>query len=112
MPEGQSIERTLGTAIARLNTPPDSSGNSGHALVTIYPVIDGIALLGELDKWTNVSPNRFSNLTIATTGLSVDLRGAVGEKVSVTAVVDGVVVVRDVWIGPENTATLTVRRRQ
>ena len=71
-----------------------------------------IADMDILDKWTNVSPNRFSNLTIATTGLSVDLRGAVGEKVSVTAVVDGVVVVRDVWIGPENTATLTVRRRQ
>ena len=26
--EGQSIERTLGTAMARLNTPPDSSGTA------------------------------------------------------------------------------------
>jgi hypothetical protein len=60
--------------------PPDSTGNSGHALVTVYPVVNGIALLGELDKWVNVSPNRFSNLTITSAGLSVDLRGAVVRK--------------------------------
>lgn len=90
--------------------PPDSTGNSGHALVTIYPVISGIALLGELDKWVNVSPNRFRNLTITSAGLSVDLHGAVGERVSVTVLVDGAVVERDVWIDAGNTGTLIVKR--
>lgn len=91
---------------------PDSTGNSGHALVTVYPVFSGIALLGELDKWVNVSPFRFANLTIDSAGLSVELHGAVGERVSVTVLVDGLVVVRDVWIGADNTASLQVKRSE
>ena len=91
--------------------PPDPSGNAGHALVTIFPIVEGIALLGELDKWVNVSPNRFSNLVIDDTGLRVDLRGAVGERVRVTVVVEGTVVVKDVWIGADNTAQLAIDRK-
>ena len=67
--------------------PPDPSGNAGHALVTIFPIVEGIALLGELDKWVNVSPNRFTNLVIGDTGLRVDLRGAVGERVRVLSLI-------------------------
>jgi hypothetical protein len=81
-------------------------------LVTVYPVFSGIALLGELDKWVNVSPFRFANLTIDSAGLSVELHGAVGERVSVTVLVDGLVVVRDVWIGADNTASLQVKRSE
>ena len=75
-------------------------------------MFNGIALLGELDKWVNVSPNRFANLTINSAGLSVDLHGAVGEMVSVTVLVDDLVVVRKVWIGADNTAALLVKRSE
>ena len=66
----------------------------------------GFVLLGELDKWVTVSPNRFSNIAITPSMLSVDLRGGVGEVCTVTALVDGVVVVKQVRIGVSNSASL------
>ena len=90
---------------------PGNSPTNGHdELVTVYPTVHGFVLLGELGKWVTVSPNRFFNLAITTDTLSVDLRGGVGELCTVTVVVDGTVVVRDVRIGLANVATLTVRK--
>ena len=85
---------------------PDDPSNGHDELVTVYPVVGGFVLLGELDKWVTVSPNRFSNLAITAAALSVDLRGGVGEVCTVTVLVDGVVVVKQVRIGVENTARL------
>ena len=82
----------------------------GHELVTVYPTVHGFVLLGELEKWVTLSPNRFSNLAISATSLSVDVRGGVGELVAVTVVVEGTVVVREVRIGVANVETLLVRK--
>jgi hypothetical protein len=87
-----------------------SPETEGHQLVTVYPVVNGFVLLGELAKWVSVSPNRFSNLVISDRTLSVDLAGGVGELCSVTLVVDGVVVVHHIKIGSTKVATLTATK--
>ena len=102
-----------------VQAPGDTNCSAAHAndpanghdeLVTVYPVVHGFVLLGELSKWVTASPNRFSNLAISADALTVDLRGGVGELCEVTVIVDGTVVVRAVRIGPDNVATLTVRK--
>jgi len=85
---------------------PNDPTNGHDELLTVYPVVHGFVLLGELDKWVTVSPNRFSNIAITPSMLSVDLSGGVGEVCTVTALVDGVVVVKQVRIGVSNSASL------
>ena len=57
-----------------------------------------------------LSPDRFSNLVISAASLSVDLRGGVGETVTVTVVVEGTVVVHEVRIGATHVETLVVKK--
>ena len=103
---------TLSPGDANCSAGPaaDRDPTQGHQLVTVYPTSNGFVLLGELDKWVTVSPNRFSNLVISEASLSVDLRGGVGEVVTVTVVVEGTVVVRKVRIGVTNVETLVVEK--
>jgi hypothetical protein len=44
--------------------------NGQDAVVTVYPVVSGFVLLGELDKWVTISPDMFSNLAIEENTLS------------------------------------------
>lgn len=86
----------------------------------------GWVLLGELDKYTTVSARRFTSIRPAASGLELDLAGAAGEKVTITALreesglektgggqEDGgkgyKVVVKLVTIGADGTAKLTIK---
>ena len=99
-----------GDANCSAGAAADKDPTQGHQLVGVYPTINGFVLLGELDKWVTVSPNRFSNLVISEASLSVDLRGGVGEVVTVTLIVEGTVVVREVRIGVTNVENLVVKK--
>ena len=70
---------------------------------------NGWTLLGELDKFSTVSAQRFSKTACTATGLEMALVGAAGEKVEVTALSKaGKVEVRVVAIGAEGTAALAL----
>ena len=103
---------TLSPGDANCSAGPaaDQDPTQGHELVSVYPVFNGFVLLGELDKWVTLSPDRFSNLVISAASLSVDLRGGVGETVTVTVVVEGTVVVHEVRIGATHVETLVVKK--
>lgn len=65
------------------------SGVLHQQLITIFPVRAGFALLGELSKFVGVSSRRFSNLSITSKRLRVDVTGTPGERVEVTVLRGG-----------------------
>eukprot|EP00054_Salpingoeca_dolichothecata_P014978 m.85361 g.85361 ORF g.85361 m.85361 type:complete len:885 (+) comp21264_c0_seq1:72-2726(+) len=83
-----------------------------YSLYTLAPLqSNGWALLGDVTPFVSVSPNRISNVTFTSHGITVSLVGAPTEKVSVAFLAPSAnygykVVIYDVQIGADGTATL------
>ena len=98
-----------GTSLLSLTSAPTSKIEPlAPALHVFAPeCANGWTLLGELEKFSTVSAQRFSKTACTATGLEMTVTGTAGEKVEVTALSKmGKVEVKVVAIGAEGTATL------
>jgi len=80
------------------------NGTINWALWTFTPMVNGYALLGELDKIVNVSPKRFDSLAFSgsdNVAITFGVSGAIGEVVHVWFLKDGQTVVLNINI-PES----------
>jgi len=62
-----------------------TEGYEGHLYAIVVPVVEGWALLGEVDKYVTLSTTRFSSVAGAAGDISVTLVGVKGEEVKVCA---------------------------
>ena len=103
------------------NTGVPASGGPVGAhrweLTVVSPVLaPGIALLGELDKATPVSPSRFTEVVASADGVRVQVCGREGERVRVVFAVGvggadtGTVKVESLIISHDGVASIFVRR--
>ena len=74
--------------IGQNHNSSNKNGTMQWELVTLAPIFsNGMAILGELDKWASVSPNRFLQIKIARTDTTLTIAGAVGEAIAITVLV-------------------------
>jgi hypothetical protein len=62
-----------------------SPGYENHIYATVAPVMNGWALLGEVDKYVTAATLRFTNVDVQSKSLTVTLKGIKGETVKVCA---------------------------
>ena len=99
--------------------PASDSGQSRYipTVTSVWQACPGSRwiLLGELDKYVPVSPERFQKVECTDRAISITITGVLGEEVEVTALRPGpshgvlkyTVVKRSVKISQEPTATIT-----
>ena len=78
---------------------------------TVWPACpsSGAVLLGELQKYVSVSPQRFKSVTCTSSGVAATVVGTAGESVVVTAIkADKTVVVMDVVIPASGSKSILV----
>lgn len=69
-----------------------------------------IALLGELDKFVPISPQRVSDISITTNDIKIELKGETGEKVTFTVWYNGTYNEYLCIIGKDSSATISLLR--
>jgi len=93
---------------------PVLSGRADYAYFVLAPVLtNGLALIGEVEKFVTLADRRFTSIEILEDGIHVDLDGVPGESVTLrgydtisSRMLDPV----DVEIGPGGTAEAVLRR--
>jgi hypothetical protein len=96
-----------------LDTPKKEQGKLPLQHSVVVPELaDGWVVLGEMAKYVTLSPARFTGITVAAAQLTMEVRGAVGEVVTVLLRKPAAAALCEVTlrIGPAGTATATVRR--
>lgn len=95
-------------------TLPDFPGNYDFAYVVLAPVqSNGLALIGEPTKYVTLADRRFTAVSVVADGFDLTLAGAPGEEVPLLAfdaTADRLLAPATATIGPDGSATLSLRR--
>ena len=83
----------LGDCIVPLNSTfsvtRHYTSNNNYALINVAEYRDGLAFFGEVDKYVQVSPDRFTSFTRSSTAVSATAVGTPGETINWACVISG-----------------------